>query len=209
MAYDWLVDRFDAAMGKRGLARWRLKAALYMHMQEDEMIVDKSVDAPPAPIASPAEAMIGELDCREVAGCACLALRRIGRMATQVFDAHLQTSGLTIGQFGIMTQVYGSSLSRPPLTMKELSSAIGMDPTTLNRTLKPLEAQGLISTAPDPRDRRVRCIHLTLLGRERLAQATPLWRAADDELRRIVGAEITLALQGLLALAGERLRTPD
>jgi hypothetical protein len=36
----------------------------------------------------------------------------------------------------------------------------------------------------------------------------PLWRAADDELRRVVGAEITLALQGLLALAGEKLRTP-
>jgi DNA-binding MarR family transcriptional regulator len=185
-----------------------LKPPFYVHMQGGEMIVDTPDDAPPAPIASPTDRMIGGVDCRDVAGCACLGLRRIGRMATQLFDAHLQPSGLTVGQFGIMTQVYGSSLSRPPLTMKELSTAIGMDPTTLNRTLKPLEAQGLVGTAPDTRDRRVRRLQLTSSGRERLAQAMPLWRAADDELRRVVGAEITLALQGLLALAGEKLRTP-
>jgi DNA-binding MarR family transcriptional regulator len=180
-----------------------------MHMQEDKMIADTSDDTSPAPIASTVERMIGGVDCREVAGCACLALRRAGRMATQVFDAHLQARGLTIGQFGIMTQVYRSSLSGPPLTMKALSSTIGMDPTTLNRTLKPLEAQALISTAPDPRDRRARCIQLTVSGRERLAQAMPLWRAADDGLRRIVGAETTLALSGLLGLASEKLRMAE
>ena len=83
-----------------------------------------------------------------------------------------------------------------------------MDPTTLNRTLKPLEAQGLVTTAPDPHDRRARLIHLTAPGKDRLAQAMPLWQAADDELRRIVGDETTLALRGLLGLAGEKLRQP-
>jgi hypothetical protein len=36
----------------------------------------------------------------------------------------------------------------------------------------------------------------------------PLWRAADEELRRTIGAEATLALSGLLSLAGEKLRRP-
>ncbi len=153
--------------------------------------------------------MIGGVNCREIAGCACLSLRRAGRLATQIYDAHLQPAGLTIGQFGVMTQVYSNSLSSPPLTMKELSNAIGMDPTTLNRTLKPLEVQGLLSTAPDHRDRRARCIQLTASGQERLVQAIPLWRAADDELRRMLGAETTLALNALLALAGEKLRKPQ
>jgi DNA-binding MarR family transcriptional regulator len=93
--------------------------------------------------------------------------------------------------------------------MKELSSAIGMDPTTLNRTLKPLEAQALVLTTPDQRDRRARCIQLTAPGRERLAQAMPLWRTADEALRRTLGAETTLALNGLLSLADEKLRKPD
>jgi DNA-binding MarR family transcriptional regulator len=178
-------------------------------MQEIQMAASDTHDAPPAPITGDHGRMIGGVDCREVAGCACLALRRTGRLATQIYDAHLQPSGLTIGQFGIMTQVYGSSLSQPPLTMKELASAIGMDPTTLNRTLKPLEVQGLVSIAPAPGDRRARCIQLTVSGRERLAQAAPLWRAADDELRRTLGAETTLALSGLLSLAGEKLRKPQ
>jgi DNA-binding MarR family transcriptional regulator len=172
------------------------------------MVVTDANEAPTVSIPTGGERSIGGVDCREVFGCACLALRRIGRMATQLYDAHLQPAGLTIGQFGIMTQVYGASLSGPPQTMKELSNAIGMDPTTLNRTLKPLELQGLISIAPDRRDRRARCIRLTTAGRDRLALATPLWRAADDELRRTLGAETTLALSGLLGLAGEKLRKP-
>jgi DNA-binding MarR family transcriptional regulator len=173
------------------------------------MVEDTSGDAPLAPIAASGGPMIGGVDIRDVAGCACLAIRRTARMATQVFDAHLQPAGLTVGQFAVLAQVYGASLSRSPLTMKALSSAIGLDPTTLNRALKPLEAQGLVGVAPDPRDRRVRCIHLTLLGQERLAQAMPYWRAADGELRRIVGAETTLALRGLLSLASQKLRTAD
>jgi DNA-binding MarR family transcriptional regulator len=153
--------------------------------------------------------VLGGIDVREVAGCTCLKLRRAARFATQTFDAHLQSAGLTIGQFGVMAQVYGSALSRPSLTMKELSGAVGMDPTTLNRTLKPLEAVGLVSTAPDPRDRRARCVQLTDAGRERLARAMPLWHAAGEGLRRSMGDETMLALGGLLSLAGEKLRKPE
>ena len=160
-------------------------------------------------MAATKERTIAGIDCRDVAGCACLGLRRVGRMATQIFDAHLQPAGLTIGQFGIMTQIYASALSGPPMTMKALSNAIGMDPTTLNRTLKPLEAEKFIRIEPDRHDRRARCIHLTAPGQKRLAKAMPLWRAADAELRRAVGAETTLSLSGLLGLATEKLRKPE
>lgn len=150
--------------------------------------------------------MLAGVDCRDVAACTGLRLRRAARMTTQMFDAHLAPAELTIGQFGILTQLF--AVSRP-LTMKELSDMIGMDPTTLNRTLKPLEMQKLISTAPDKQDRRARCIHLTAAGHKRLARAMPLWRAADAELRRTVGAETTAALSGLLGLANEKLRKPE
>ena len=164
-----------------------------------------------APTSAPASdgLMIGGVDIRDVAGCTCLKLRRAARLATQIFDGRLEPSGLTIGQFGVLAQVYSASLSRPPLTMKELSSAIGMDPTTLNRTLKPLEANGFIATAPDPHDRRARCVQLTSAGRDRLAEAMPLWRGAGAEVRRTVGDETFLALSGLLSLMGEKLRKPE
>ncbi len=160
-------------------------------------------------IKASSERVTRRIDCRAIAVCTCLGLRRVGRMATQIFDTYLQPVGLTIGQFGILTQIYAGSLAGPPMTMKELSNAIGMDPTTLNRTLKPLESEKLIRTAPDARDRRARCIHMTALGRKRLERAMPLWRAADDELRRTIGTEATLALGGLLGLATEKLRKSE
>ena len=160
-------------------------------------------------MAASNERPIAGMDCREVAACTCLGLRRVGRMTTQIFDAHLQPSGLTIGQFGILTRIYAGSLSGPPMTMKELSSAIGMDPTTLNRTLKPLEAEKFVRIAPDVRDRRARCIAITTAGRKRLEKAMPLWRAADAELRHAVGASTRVALDRLLDLATEKLRKSE
>jgi DNA-binding MarR family transcriptional regulator len=130
-------------------------------------------------------------------------------MATQIFDAHLQPAGLTIGQFGLLTQIYANSIAGSPLTMKALSHAVGMDPTTLNRTLKPLESEKLIRTAQDADDRRARCIHITAAGRKRLERAMPLWRAADRDFGRMVGAETKLALTGLLGLATEKLRKSE
>src|ERR1700743_2168923 len=108
-----------------------------------------------------AETVSGAIDCVAVSACTGLHLRRAARLATQIFDAHLAPSGLTIGQFGVLTQIYARGRLGPPLTMKELSNLIGMDPTTLNRTLKPLETQKLIKTGADDRDRRARVIHLT------------------------------------------------
>lgn len=149
------------------------------------------------------------IDCGAVAVCTCLGLRRAGRMATQIFDAHLQPAGLTTGQFGLLTQIYANSAAGSPLTMKALSNAVGMDPTTLNRTLKPLESENLIRTAQDANDRRARCIRITAAGKKRLARAMPMWRAADEEFRRTVGADTKLLLTGLLGLATQKLRKSE
>jgi DNA-binding MarR family transcriptional regulator len=173
-----------------------------MTADTSDLTLTDTIPAPDGPV-------IGGVDVRDVSGCIGLQLRRAGRMSTQLFESHLQPAKLTVGQFGVMAQLYGGSLWRAPMSMKALAHILGMDPTTLNRTLKPLEVQSLVITAPDPNDRRSRCIQLTMAGRERLAQAMPLWRAADDELRRTVGAEAAVALSGLLGLASERLRKPD
>jgi DNA-binding MarR family transcriptional regulator len=149
---------------------------------------------------------IAGVHCRDVATSTCLQLRRAARLTTQTVDAHLASSGLTVGQFGILVQLF--ACARPP-TMKELSTLIGMDPTTLNRTLKPLEGQKLVSTASDKEDRRARCIQLTAAGQKTLARAMPLWRAADDELRRTMGQETSAALSGVLRLANEKLRKSE
>lgn len=63
-----------------------------------------------------------------------------------------------------------------------------MDRTTLTAALKPLERRGLAATVVDTADRRARKILLTKEGEELLAQAVPLWRAADQEMRRALAS---------------------
>ncbi|NIJ08722.1 DNA-binding MarR family transcriptional regulator [Sphingomonas vulcanisoli] len=150
--------------------------------------------------------VVGGVDIREIAGCTCLRLRRSTRIATQLFDAHIAASGVTIGQFGVLAQLHGVSVWRDAISIKGLADLIGMDPTTLLRTLKPLEQKGWVASAQDQTDRRSRLVHLTDLGRDQLASAAPYWEAAQRELRQKVGEETALALNGLLDLAGRKLQ---
>jgi DNA-binding MarR family transcriptional regulator len=52
---------------------------------------------------------------------------------------------------------------------------LGMDRTTLTAALKTLERRGFVTLASDPDDRRGRLLALTETGRDRLAQALPIW----------------------------------
>ena len=122
-------------------------------------------------------------DVREAAGCACLQLRRATRRMTRHFDAHLAPSGLTIGQFGFLAGLHRAQLVTSGLSLTALAGFADMDPTTLNRSLRPLIEAGLVQSGRDPRDRRVRLVFLTPGGRARLAQALPLWRRADAEMK--------------------------
>ncbi len=164
-----------------------------------------TVATPPDAAVRLTDPVIGGVDIRDVAGCTCLRLRRSSRIATQLFDAHIGVTGLTIGQFGVLAQLHGISVWQDAISIKGLAEMIGMDPTTLVRTLKPLEHNGWVGSEQDPTDRRSRLVHLTQLGREQLAGATPYWQAAQRELREKVGEETVLALNGLLDLAGRKL----
>jgi DNA-binding MarR family transcriptional regulator len=77
-----------------------------------------------------------------------------------------------------------------------------MDRTTLTANLKPLERRGLVTVQPDTTDRRGRRLQLTDEGRALLKQALPLWRAAHDDLDKLLSACSPDALrQDLLALS--------
>jgi DNA-binding MarR family transcriptional regulator len=151
--------------------------------------------------------IIGEVDTRLVAGCSCLRLRHSARLATQLFDKHLASTGLTIGQIGVLAQLHAVSVWREGATLMELSSMIGIDRTTLNRTLQPLTKEGLVSNKRHPDDGRARIVSLTAKGRNRLATAVPHWKFAQGEMNKIVGNEAILALNGLLELTTQKLRT--
>ncbi|MEX6506583.1 MarR family winged helix-turn-helix transcriptional regulator [Jiella sp. M17.18] len=114
--------------------------------------------------------------------CLCLHAQRAARALARRFDRALKPHGLTNGQFSLLM-----ALNRPqPAPFGAVADVLAMDRTTLTAALKPLERQGLLTVAVDPRDRRGRLLTLTQEGRRRLADALPVWRdthaAIDAEL---------------------------
>ncbi|NJM34246.1 MAG: winged helix-turn-helix transcriptional regulator [Rhodomicrobium sp.] len=117
--------------------------------------------------------------------CLCLHVRRAARALARRYDEALKPAGLTNGQFSLLM-----SLNRPePPTMGQVAAVLDLDPTTLTANLKPLQRRGLVEIAADGKDKRNRRIGLTEVGREALAAALPLWRAAQaDNEARVEGA---------------------
>lgn len=118
--------------------------------------------------------------------CTGYRLRKATRRVTSLYDAELAPTGLTVTQFNILAMVATTG----PQPMSTLADALGMDASTLTRTLKPLLARGEVEIAVGE-DRRVKHVALTDDGKEVVAQAVPYWRAAQKRIERALGDEIT------------------
>jgi DNA-binding MarR family transcriptional regulator len=129
------------------------------------------------------------------ATCVCLGLQRAARGAARRYDEALRSTGLTSGQFTILS----SLLRDEPTPIGSLAELLGLDRTTLNRNLRPLESENLIATVSDPKDARVRRIQLTPAGRKRLETAIPLWRKVQSDSNGRLGKTGWQNLRPLLA----------
>lgn len=143
--------------------------------------------------------MTDRIDIREISSCTCLRARRASRLLTQIYDRALKPAGLTVSQFGLLANLYGASLAgRRSLSIGALAKRLGMDPTTLNRNLKPLAVRGLVADAANREDRRIRAVLITDKGRIELRKAVPFWRRAQTGMQKALGTEAALALNSLL-----------
>jgi DNA-binding MarR family transcriptional regulator len=111
------------------------------------------------------------------AACVCLGVQRAARSVARRYDEALRSTGITSGQFTILS----SLLRDKPVQIGSLAELLGLDRTTLNRNLRPLESEDLVTTVSDPEDARVRGIQLTAAGRKRLEAAIPLWRKVQSD----------------------------
>ncbi len=123
----------------------------------------------------PFESTLMVRDC-----CLCLHMQRAARNLARVFDDALRPLDLTNGQFSLLM-----SLNRPhPPAMKDVSSLLAMDRTTLTAALKPLERRDLVAITQDPDDKRSRLLSLTPAGHRLLAKAFPVWQQAHTEIEK-------------------------
>lgn len=136
---------------------------------------------------------------QEAMGCTCLRIRRAARQFTQIFDHALEPAGLTVMQFGLLANLLGASFRRPEgLSIGAIAERLGMDPTTLNRNLKPLKARGMVKDRSDPSDGRLRIVQITEKGRREMNNALALWHQAHTKIEQTLGRKQRLALNEIL-----------
>lgn len=127
--------------------------------------------------------------------CNALAIRKAARHVTQLYDRHLAAAGLKVTQYSVLMRLRHLG----PRTINELAAELQMDRTTMGRTIRPLERDGLVSVTIDPRDGRRRALALTGAGLERLRAARAGWRAAQDRFEAAYGPDRALRLRETLA----------
>lgn len=123
-------------------------------------------------------------DDQDLAALSARLARRLADAERPILDAH----GLTMWAYVVL-----SRLARAPAeTQLALAQAIRYDKTRLIALLDGLEADGLITRAPDPADRRAKVVALTDAGVARHAAAQQAIRAMEaDVLGALPEAERT------------------
>jgi len=114
------------------------------------------------------------IDSLHYSECHCLAARRNAREITRVYDNHLRPYGLRATQFSVLAAL----AMRDAVSMTRLAEFLGMERTTLTRSVAVLERRGWIKSDAGT-DARVRPIRLTKSGRLKLESANVGWRAAQ------------------------------
>lgn len=130
--------------------------------------------------------------------CLCLAAQRAARALSRRFDEAFRPLGITSGQYSLLM-----SLNRPQApSIGAVAGLLAMDRTTLTANLKPLERRGLLTSTPDPDDRRSRRLALTDAGCDTLAAAVPIWRQTHADIdASLPPADIAGLRSGLATLA--------
>jgi DNA-binding MarR family transcriptional regulator len=134
--------------------------------------------------------------------CACFNARSAARVISDLYDRTLAPTGLKLSQFAILAAIR----QRHGATMQELAAELGLDPSTMTRTLRPLEDAGLVRTQPGG-DKRAKALELTLAGDDALGRASALWDEAQRTLRAKIGDAVFERLNADLAAVAQALRT--
>lgn len=134
-----------------------------------------------------------ELDLYGTGYCGSLNFRRTARAVTRLFDQAFQSAGIRSTQFSILVAVAKGE----PTSIGALSSVLVIDSTTLTRSLKRLQKDGMLTVSRRAAMRQ-RFVSLTPKGVKLLANSLPAWRAAQERFVQAMGSEYWLNLRAEL-----------
>jgi len=108
----------------------------------------------------------------------CFALSVAARGVVAAYRPLLEPMGLTHPQYLVMLALW----QHTPLSVRELSGLLQLDPGTLSPLLKRLEAVGYVRRQRDPSDERSLAVTLTTAGQALRAEAEKIPPAIVERL---------------------------
>ena len=105
-------------------------------------------------------------------------LQRAAALSAARVDDAVQVFGLSASQFGVLDTLN----TRGSVHQQELAEALGRSKAQMTAIIDALEAKSLVRRERHATDRRFMTVHLTLDGRNMLANASPVRTAAIVEL---------------------------
>ena len=108
----------------------------------------------------------------------CFALAVASRNVIALYRPLLDPMGITHPQYLVMLALW----QRSPLSVKELSALLQLDPGTLSPLLKRLETTGLVVRGRDHDDERILAVTLTEKGQALRAEAEKIPPAIVERL---------------------------
>lgn len=117
------------------------------------------------------------MEADEIATCFGGVFLRLSRL----LDRRMARQGASLARTKVLLLIQKEG----PVKAADIAEFFSLAPRTVTDTVDGMERQGLVRREPDPKDRRVKRIHLTDAGREALAATEPM---RQDLVRQVMGA---------------------
>jgi len=134
-----------------------------------------------------------QMDLSGTGYCASFNFRRTARAVTRLYDMALEESGIRSTQFAILVGI----AKNQPVSIGALAAVLVIDSTTLTRSLRLLEKEGLVAIS-NRAAMRQRFLSITAKGEHILAHSLPAWRKAHERFVATIGSEYWAELRSEL-----------
>jgi MarR family transcriptional regulator, lower aerobic nicotinate degradation pathway regulator len=130
-------------------------------------------------------------------------VNKVGERINRQIERLLLPHGLNVRQYGLLLLLKSEGAQ----AQIELSQQVGVDRTTVMRTVDLLEVQGLVRRNPDLTDRRKHSVAITDTGLELLIRTLPEVQWAKDQITTVLSeqdqAHLLKLLRRMLELGNE------
>jgi DNA-binding MarR family transcriptional regulator len=116
--------------------------------------------------------------------CVAVRLRMLNRVVTNIYDDALRSLDLKVSQMNILVAAAKMGTARPI----EVCEYLHLDVSTLSRNVERMKARGWLEVVANE-DGRSQPFRLTPRGRKLLEKAVPAWSEAQQQVKKVLGAD--------------------